>query len=844
MEFLARERTVFVIVVMDEHFRFCRNATLRFGQEDSRGMSVSSSLLVSTNESLTACQHCGRLSPQNFCCTGCEFVYGLLKDQGLDDYYEIRDANPPPCPLPVQPSTESFDFCDDPAFIAKLSRDAAVMHFFLEGLNCTACLWLLEKLPTLCADAVRAEVNMSTSTIMVVRRQEGSFARIAQTLNKFGYHPHPIVDGEGATHLQKLENRRDLIRIGVAASGMMNVMLMVVSLYGGAKGEFGILFKALSAAIATPVLTWCAWPFYKSAWNSLKARHPNIDVPIAAALIAGIVISVLSLVDGTDNLYFDSLSMLVFLLLSSRFWLKRIQQHHLDASHLEAYLLMGTVQRVTSAGSTEKVSSLSLKKDDVIVINDDQVIPADGTVCEGNALVNTAVLTGEATPVMVSNGDRIEAGTKVVSGAIHARLEGAAAESRLARILKEAEQSTRQKPRLVLLADRVSQIFIAVVFLWALATALWFLTSDPYEGFTRALALVIVTCPCVFGMAIPLSVSLGIRGAARHGIILKNGEVLERLSRIKTLFFDKTGTLTKGDLKVLTMDLKAPDAPLACAYALEAQQLHPVARAICKHLEADKDAALFSEGAHLLAEGGLEGRVAGRIYSIRPQNVKQSGSPGGTREQIKARYGFFAKDDATPGAMAGAAADTLLAEFEIGDELKENSLAVIRWAHRHGLRTVLLSGDRSGVVETCGAQLGLKHEDLIAGATPEVKSHLLKESGAEAMMIGDGANDAGALASSSIGIAVRGSMDVSLRAADVYLTQPELGSVPKLFEIARRTRRAIARNLIFSASFNIVMGTLATTGLMSPLLAAVLMPMSSLTVLASALTTGKGLEKL
>jgi Cu2+-exporting ATPase/Cu+-exporting ATPase len=794
---------------------------------------------------LKSCAHCSRLSPQIFCCSGCEFVYGLLKTEGLDQYYEIRDANPPSCPIPVQPSSETFDFCDDPAFIAKLSPDGQTMLFFLEGLNCSACLWLLEKISQFCADASYAQVNMANSTISVTRIAGGSFAKIAQTLNQFGYRPHPIVNGQATTELQKNENRRDLMRIGIAAGATGNIMILAVSLYGGADGDMASYFKWLATALACPVLTWCAWPFYKSAWNAIKTRHMNIDVPIVAAILAGIVLSFISLLEGGQNLYFDSLSMLVFLLLSSRFWLKRIQQHHLDASHLEDYLLMGTVNRILENGEKEKVSSLSLKKDDIIELGNDQVIPADGHVISGLGLVQTAVLTGEATPINVEPGDRVEAGTRSMNADWRMTIEGPAAESRLARILRDAERSTRQKPALVRLADRVSQWFMTAVLLAAATTALWFLGTNPHEGFNRALALVIVTCPCVFGMAIPLSMSLAIRGAAKHGMILKSGDVIERLTKIKILFFDKTGTLTKGELKVKKLTVSEGErASLAMAHVLEFGQPHPVARAICRAIETELANAVSSEeglvNIRLLKEGGITGETAqGRQYSILPVNREAPAEPANpnskneimARGQIKAHYDFI-RDQ------------TVLAQFEIGDELKENSIEVMNWARRESLSAKLLSGDRSAVVSECGRQLGLDSDALMSDITPENKATIIKQNAAMCMMIGDGANDAAALAAASIGVAVRGSMDVSLRAADVYLTDSELDSIPKLFEIGRRTRNAIARNLTFSATFNIASGALAAAGLMSPLWAAVLMPISSLTVLASALYTGQRLEKL
>lgn len=786
----------------------------------------------------TDCWHCGRTffaknskkSLERFCCSGCEFVYEVLNREGLEDYYRVRDANPPACPLPVSPSSETFDFCDDQTFIEKMSSDGRRLAFFLEGMSCTACIWLLEKLPQLCPDAEYARVNMSNSTIEVVRKEGASFAAIARTLNRFGYRPHPLSGSKAALEHQKKENRRDLIRIGIAAAATGNIMILAVSLYGGAEGVLATQFRWLTALLAAPVLTYCAWPFYKNTWSALRSRHLNIDVPIVAALVAGIIISLWGLAKDADTIYFDSLSTLVFLLLSSRFWLKRIQQHHLDISHLEDYLLLGTVSRVGQTGSLERVSSLSLKKGDVIEIDWESVVPADGTVVSGHGLVQTAVLTGESAPQPVEEGDKVEAGFRNLGGAWRLVVEKPAAESRLAEILKDAENSSREKPALVLLADRVSQWFIGIVFALAFGIVLLMAPTHAQEGFSRALALIIVTCPCVFGMAIPLSMSLGIRAAARQGIVVKNANVLERLLKIRNLYFDKTGTLTQGDMRVLSMDV-APNMErhLSAALAIESNQPHPVARAILRELKKIDLPSLKATDVHLLSGGGIGGVVNGIHYSITPVSTEASKEAGGS-SQIKARYILRAGED-------------LVATFDIGDEVRPEARRVVDWAKRNHFDVFLLSGDKSGVVEDCGAKLGLTSKNLTSAATPETKSAELKSKSETSLMVGDGANDAAALASASVGIAVRGSMDVSLRAADVYVARPDLLAIPTLFEIARQTRRAVLRNLAFSGSFNAISGVLALTGYMTPLWAAVLMPLSSLTVLASALTTGGKLEK-
>lgn len=780
---------------------------------------------------MTTCSHCGlkfsAVSPsQKFCCHGCEFVYGLIRSHGLDEFYRLRDENPPECPIPARVSSETYEFCDDPEFIRRASADGRHMNFYLEGLSCGACVWLLEKLPDFCADVESAFVNMSTSTIEVTRVEGGSFAEIARALNRVGYPPHPVLDSDSAKELRRRERRRDLIRIGIAAAATGNIMILAVSLYGGAEGAVAVHFRWLTSLLALPVLSYCAWPFYLSAFSALRARRLNIDVPIVAALIAGVLISLIGLWSGEDTIYFDSLSMLVFLLLSSRFWLKSVQENHLDVSHLEDELLLGTVVRLHPEGGSERVSTLSLKEGDLIEISGEMNIPIDGIVVSGEGYYQVAALTGESDAEVVQIGREVEAGSRNLVGKWIMRVSRPASESRLASILRDTERSSRSKSKIVLFADRVSRWFVGIVMALAAGVALAFLPTDPQEGFMRALALVIVTCPCVFGMAIPLSVSLAIRAAARHGLVVKDGNALERLTKIRRLVFDKTGTLTSGDMRVLAIAVSEFNRKhLQAVASLENGQAHPVARAL---LKAVTDLG-FTPGSAMevkaLPSGGIEGWVEGRLYSIRPC-APSSKSEG--LQQIKAKYELCSGDE-------------VLAVFEIGDEIRRGAPELIQWARKKGYSIQLVSGDRREVVEDCARKIGLKIEDTIAQATPEAKSELLKEYGTSAAMIGDGANDAAALASAGVGIAVRGSIDVSFRAADVYLMSENLAVLPKLFGIARATRNVIRRNLLFSASFNVVSGVLALSGYMTPLLAAVLMPTSSLIVLISALSTGNRL---
>jgi Cu2+-exporting ATPase/Cu+-exporting ATPase len=778
-------------------------------------------------ESFSKCHHCGAnfrgSSQEFFCCAGCKFVYELLQQNGMSEFYRLRDANPPPCPLPQPSIISNFAFFDDPEFKKKFSRDDQQMEFYLEGMTCTACLWLLEKLPELCADVTFARVNMATSTIFVKRSPSGSFATIAGRLNQLGYRPHPIKDEKAASALQKREWHQSLIRVGLAGALTGNIMILAVSNYAGAQGLLLHQFQILLALLATPILTYCAWPFYKAAWSAVASRRLNVDVPIVAALLAGIIMSGVALKNGTDAIYFDSLSMLVFLLLASRLFLKSVQSRHLDISHLENDLLMGAAQRIGANGKVETISALGLRRGDLIQIEGEMKIPVDGRVLNGTGWIETAVMTGESDALQIQTGSSVEAGSCNLSGSWQLLVEKPLQESRLANILREAERSRETKPRMSIFADRIAQWFVGTVMVFALAIVLYFLGSNPQEGFTRALCMIIVTCPCVFGMAIPLSMSLAIRNSARRGIIITNADAVERLWAVKKLFFDKTGTLTSGKMTVLNANAIDASA-LAIANALECNQSHPVGKSIVQLFQTIGGEKLTATDVEVLPNGrGIAGRVAGDWCTIEPD---ETSNPQTSLKEVRARFGLFVNSKQR-------------AVFEIGDRLRDEAKDVIGWAREQGYSICLLSGDRKPIAEHCALSLGLEAAEVIAESSPELKSQTIKETKVPCAMIGDGANDAAALTAASVGIAVRGALDASLRASDVYLLRSDLSGLPELFLIANQANSAIKRNLLFTVSFNLLSGALAATGHMTPLWAAVLMPLSSVTVLISAIWTGQ-----
>ncbi|MES3036949.1 MAG: heavy metal translocating P-type ATPase metal-binding domain-containing protein [Bdellovibrionota bacterium] len=776
----------------------------------------------------TQCLHCRTLffagPDSQFCCSGCAFVFQLLEQKNLTDFYKIRELDPPQSPVPVQPVEDSFEYCDDKYFLTEVSKDARELTFFLEGVNCTACVWLLDKLPEICSSVEASTINFPNSTIHIRRTEAGTFALAAETLARLGFNPRAVSNKNSLETFKKTERKLDLIRIGIAGACTGNIMIFAVSNYAGATDELRLMFNYLIVALAFPVLTFCAFPFYRNAWAALRTKNLNLDLPIVISILAGVVMGLHGLITGAENIYFDSLSMLVFLLLSSRFWLKGIQQKFISANHIQDHLLVRQVTVLTDKLKSQ-ISSMLLKEGQLVEIRSGMVIPADGVVIRGTGQIQTAILTGESSPILVKTWDTVEAGTYNIEGDWVLKVSRPPLESRFAELLESSKKALLNKPTQVKLADNVGRWFILTTFALALLTFAFNASSGTAEAFSRALALLIVTCPCVFGMAIPLSISFAIRAAAQNDIIVKDGSLFERLLNVRHLFFDKTGTLTDGQLKVTSVHCNPANLKyLKYIYALERNQKHPVATALKQYFynSDEMDCGKVQE----LVRGGLQAVIDGSTYSITPIALTNNGF----ENQIKSEFAF-SKDGSQ------------IAAIKLVDQLREEAPEVFAWAKREKFSTTILSGDQPATVIQCARELGLTSDLFRSRLSANEKAEIIAPNAGTSMMIGDGANDAQALATAGVGIAITGALDVSLKAADAYLMQPDLRKIPRLFEIARKTDRAIKRNLSISASFNLIAGTIAISGHMTPLWAAVFMPLSSLIVLASAIITGTRLTK-
>lgn len=790
------------------------------------------------------CSHCGLAVPASriepaarlqFCCDGCRSVHAILNANGLDGYYALRARSDA---TPARVTQRRYAEFDDPAFIALHVRSAGnglqKSALFLEGIHCSACVWLVERLGRVVPGVVEARLDVGRSELSLVWESErAKFSEIARGLASLGYAPHVSASSHAEAE-RRATDRGLLLRIGVAGAAAGNVMLMALALYSGLfsqmDAEYAQLFRWASLAIATPTVAWTGNVFFRGAWAALRTSTPHMDLPISIGIVAGYVGGAVNTLRGTGEVYFDSLCTLIFLLLVGR-WLQR--KHHRRAANASELLtaLAPAVAEVEIDGERREIPAASVGAGAVVLVRPGERVPVDGVVCAGASSIDAALLTGETAPVNVSVGDRVYAGTINQAEEIRVRCESAGEQTRVGRLMQSVERAQRERAPIVRLADRVAGYFVWIILAVAAFTLLLWARLDPAHAIDHTVALLVVTCPCALGMATPLAVSAALARAARQGLLFKGGEFVEALAKPRLLVFDKTGTLTEGRLELVATigDANA----LALARAAESLSNHPIARAFQRALPevAELDCDRFSE----MAGGGLVAHVAKqevRVGSLAFVGSHVAHTPSWATE--------FAETQAALGRtpVFVAIADELSAGAAFGDRIRSDAADALRKLHRQGIQLALLSGDHQKVVDAVVRELGVPWLRASGGTSPEQKLAAIREfrqAGSGVVMVGDGVNDAAALSSANVGIALHGGAEASLAAADVFTTEPGLLRVVEAVEGSRRALGVIKRGVLISLAYNAVGIALAATGVLSPLWAAVLMPLSSLSVVSLAL---------
>ena len=796
---------------------------------------------------VVSCTHCGlgvpntlvRADRENqFCCPGCESVYHVLTECGLEQYYQLRDRDPGR-PAPALSTGNCYEAFNHEVFINThtqlIGEHIRRVELFLEGLHCAACAWLVEKLPMLVPGVLNARLELSRGILTVAYDERvAQLQEIARQLDRLGYPPHPA-HGVETRALRRTEERTQLIRLGIAGALAGNVMLIGLALYAGdwdgMEHSFVQWFRGLSALLGSLSLLWPGRIFFTGAWSALRTRTPHLDIPIALGLGAGGIAGVYNTLIGSGELYFDSLCVLVFLLLVGRY-IQRRQQNNADEAVEALFSLTPLTARRIINGQCEEIPVAALQINDCVEVRAGESIPADGVITNGNSSVDQAILTGESAAVVRAAGDLVCAGTVNISAPLQIRVLATGETTRVGKLLRWVSECARDKAPAVLLANQIAGWFTVIVLgLSGLTYSVWTWGLHSPKGADYAIALLIVACPCALGLATPLAVAVALGRAAQRGILIKGGEALEHLARPGILFLDKTGTLTRGKATVLKWT--GPDELKPLVAALEENSTHPTAKALSTAFAEQRNEVevLKVDSIRQNMNGGIEGRVNGRMLQIGSQKfLERLGVeiPGWAVTEVLACLSHseapvFIAEDNRVRAVAG-----------LGDEIKPGTKAVLDRLRNEGWRLGILSGDHPAIVQEVARSLGIPESMAFGSLLPEDKLAKVLEfqKSGPVIMVGDGVNDAAALSAATVGIAVHGGAEASLAAAPVYLSRPGLLDIAELSHASRQTVKAVRRCLVASLFYNALAVSLAGLGLIHPLLAAILMPVSSITVLS------------
>jgi Cu2+-exporting ATPase len=799
----------------------------------------------------THCYHCGlpvptgtRLrvvidgEPRPMCCRGCQAVAEAIVAGGLTDYYHYRTEAAPTAREIVPAFLRQTAVYDNPAvqksFVRGEDGNIREAALILEGIVCAACVWLNEQHLARLPGVLAVSINYTTHRARV--RWDDSrihLSQILQAVSAIGYLAHPYDPGRAQEVIER-ERGQHLRRLAVAAAFGMQVMILAVALYAGAftgiEAEFQNLFRWLSLALCLPVLFYSAQPFYRSALRDLKNRRVGMDVPVSLGLGIAFAGSIGSTLGGHGEVYFDSVVMFVFFLLTSRYFELAGRKRAAEVSEALVHMLPATATRLIN-DSEEVVPVSELQASDLLLIHPGESIPADGRVQEGQSSVDESLLTGESLPLAKGPGSSVIAGSINIESPLRMRVEKTGEDTALSAILRLLDRAQTEKPAIAAAADRAATWFVTLVLLLAAGVAVfWYLTA-PDKWLPITIAVLVVTCPCALSLATPTAITAATGRLTRRGLVTTRGHALETLARANVFIFDKTGTLTTGQLQLLDTHTFTPLSRMDClalAAALEAHSEHPIARA----LRTAANTAGHFDAVDVTSKpgAGLTGMIEGRRYYL--------GTATYLREAAQARIEEGRLKELQSGGntlVLLADADQILAAFVIGDEVRSGARELVDTLKHQGKRVLLLTGDHAMAAQRVGRVVGI--DEIEADLRPEDKLTRVRQlsNAGVVAMVGDGVNDAAALAAAHVSIAMGSGTQLAAAAADMILLSGKLPRLAEAVAVARQTMRVIHQNMSWAVGYNLVALPFAAFGLIAPWMAALGMSASSLLVVANAL---------
>ena len=788
---------------------------------------------------------------RDMCCAGCAAVAATIVASGLADYYRHRSV-PLGRPAERVPSwlrdLESYDLEGvQRSFVQTDAAGARSTELLLEGINCPACAWLVEQRLRQLPGVTLVSVNYSTQRARISWcAAETKLSTILHTVAAVGLQARPF-DAVQRTALRTREKRRRLFELAVAGLGMMQVMMYAVPVYladaGDIDPQWTTLMQWASMALTAPVVIFSARSFFSGAWRDILSWRVGMDVPIALAIAAAFAASVWATIDGHGEVYFDSVTMFVFLLLGARYLEAESRARAVEIIERLGHSPPATALRVRgfpASRETEIVASVSLQPNEVVLVESGAIIPADGCIVEGIGDVSEAVITGESLAVQKRVGDTVVGGAVNAGSPLFVQITHVGANSVLAQIVRLAGRALSEKPAAAQLADRIASHFSLAVLILTGITVLAWLPAGGDAWFRHAIAVLVVTCPCALALATPAALTAATGHLSAIGLLVTRGHTIERFARVTDIIFDKTGTLTQNQMRVsriVAMGMAGERKIIDYAFALEQGSVHPLARAITF---ARQDAGVTANRAAPIAVPttatalthtagqGVEGIIDGVCYRI--------GTAVFVGALVGLPQGTLPSSGARSHVLLGRAGEWL-GWIELDDPLREDARATLEQLRRAGLRVHLVSGDLPDAVHGVARALGVADAYVRAQALPQHKLDYLaalQNEGRIVAMVGDGINDAPVLARADLSIAMGGGTDLARANADAILLSGRLVSLVEAIQVARATRRTINQNLVWAIAYNMIAVPLAMLGWILPWLAALGMSASSLLVVVNA----------
>lgn len=765
------------------------------------------------------CKHCDNPVPRTFskefCCHGCETAYGLINDFNLEQYYSFNKRR-------LKPATPSenfdYDIYDDPIFqknFCKLDESTLQMscYLFLNNLDCYACSWVCEKAIKKLDPKAKVFINLSSSSATILfDPNKTKLSAIVKLLCELGYPPSPNQD-------HRKNNHSDILRVGVAFFCFMNIMLLATAEYlsDDLTGDFFDLFRYIAMGLATICLAYSGIPFYINTLKALKRRHLHLDLPITIALISTFAYSSYHAILGQGPIYFDSLSAIVFLLLIGRLVqniaLKKSERSHISEQRSES----SHVRCLNEDGMEDAVIPLSkIKKGDILKILPGDIVPVKGRIFSGEAEYNLEFMTGE------SRWRHVKAEQVIPSGALVGTFPVtiSAEEDYLASYMETIQQSSqslmKQKGHYLTLSQHMANFLILFILGISASIFIYFFWSENLDiAFQRSITTLLIACPCAFGLGAPLIMARAFELGIRKGLIFKSQRAIEKMPLIKKVFFDKTGTLTVAEPKAspLTID----------SHLISQSQLMDICKQLHNFSSHHVPQALYGwaqQETQLQETKGMEnvqevfGEGLSFTYNNKPFKLGRA-RWAGVPQIEKAQVYLSAKGQC-------------LASFRIQEQIQQGANKLLDFLCSIKIPFAILSGDSDLRVQELGHKLGMIQ--MKGSLSPEDKKKALEKEEGLAMMVGNGINDSLALASAPLSVAVKGSSQLAQKSADLLLRSNDLSILISAFKISKSCRLALVKGFSFAIAFNLLGISLGALGFLTPVVAAILMPISSLTV--------------